>query len=84
MNRFELLVDGVQAGVADYQFRDNTMVFVHTEIDPSQRGQGLAGDLARGALNLVRGETDYRVVASCSFIAKWIDENPEYQGLLTR
>ncbi|MBH0007761.1 N-acetyltransferase [Salinibacterium sp. UTAS2018] len=84
MNRYELLVDGVQVGLADYQLRDDQIVFVHTEIDPKHRGQGLGADLARGALNLVRAESDCRVVAKCEFIDKFITDNPEYRDLLSR
>lgn len=58
MNRFELLVDGESVGLTDYQIRDNTIVFTHTEIDPARREHGLGGEL-------VRAETDYRVVANC-------------------
>ena len=82
--RFELLVDGQEAGQVDYQVRDNTIVLTHTEVDPAQRGSGLGGELIRGALNLIRAETDYRVVASCTFAAAWIDRNPAYQDLLAR
>lgn len=84
MNRFELLVDGVQAGISDYRLSDGTITFVHTEIDPAFRGQGLGDEIARGALNLVRAESNIRVVARCPFIAKWIAEHPDYQDLLTR
>ena len=84
MNRFELLVDGQSAGELDYQIRDNTMVITHTEIDPSHQGAGLGGELVRGALNLIRAETDYRVVPTCPFAGPWIDRHPEYQDLLTR
>jgi hypothetical protein len=84
MNRFELLVDGEQHGLLDYQLRDEAIVFTHTEIDPAHRGNGLGSELARGALNLVRAETDRRVVASCPFIAAWIEKNPAYAELITR
>ncbi|QYH34699.1 GNAT family N-acetyltransferase [Salinibacterium sp. M195] len=84
MHRYELLVDGVQAGLADYQLRDGTIVFVHTEIDPKFRGQGLGSELARGTLNLVRAESETRVVAQCEFIDQFITDNPEYRSLLNR
>jgi predicted GNAT family acetyltransferase len=84
MKRFELLVDGEQLGLADYQLRDGTIVFTHTEIDPAHREHGLGAELVRGALNLVRAETDYRVVARCPFMAGWIDDNPDYADLLSR
>jgi uncharacterized protein len=84
MNRFELLVDGEQVGVADYVLRDDSIVFTHTEIDPNRREKGRGGELAKGALDLVRAETDLRVVASCPFIKAYIDEHAEYRDLLSR
>lgn len=84
MNRYELLVDGDPVGFADYQVRDKTIVFTHTEIDPAKRLKGMGSELARGALNLVRAETEYRVVASCPFISAWIGSHPDYQDLLSR
>ncbi|MBX3100657.1 MAG: N-acetyltransferase [Salinibacterium sp.] len=84
MNRFELLVDGQSVGELDYQIRDNTIVITHTEIDPAQQGGGLGGELVRGALNLIRAETDYRVIPVCPFTGPWIDRHPEFQDLLTR
>ena len=84
LNRFELLVDGQEAGQVDYQVRGDTIVLIHTEIDPAQRGTGLGGELIRGALNLIRAETEYRVVPSCRFAAAWIADNPAYQDLLSR
>ena len=84
LNRFELLVDGQEVGQVDYQVRDNTIVLIHTEIDPAHRSGGFGGELIRGALNLIRAETDYRVVPRCTFAAAWIKENPGYEDLLTR
>jgi uncharacterized protein len=84
MNRYELLVDGISAGFSDYQVRDDTIVIIHTEIDPASRGKGLGSELVRGTLNLIRAETDYRVLANCTFTAAWIKAHPDYQDLLTR
>lgn len=84
MHRYELMVDGKQAGVADYLLRDGVITFVHTEIDPNFRGQGLGDELARGAFNLVRADSEARVVTVCPFMKKWLDEHPEYQDLRTR
>lgn len=83
-NRFELLVDGQHAGLTDYVVRDDTLIFTHTEVDPAYQNQGLAGELARGALNLVRAESELRVVARCPYIKSWIERHPEYQDLLER
>jgi predicted GNAT family acetyltransferase len=84
LNRYELLVDGQHAGVAEYRIRDNVLTFVHTEIDPALEGEGLGSELAKGALNLVRADTDYRVAATCPFISAYLERHPEYQDLLER
>ena len=84
LNRYELLVDGEHAGATDYLIRGNTLIFIHTEIDPAREGEGLGGELARGALNLLRADTDYRVRATCPFMKAYLEKHPEYDDLLTR
>ena len=84
MNRFEFLVNGQSVGELDYSIRDDTIVLIHTEIDPSHRAGGMGVELVKGALNLIRAETDYRVIASCTFASGWVSEHPGYEDLLTR
>ena len=84
LDRFELVLDGELAGFSAYTLTDNTLTFTHTEILGDQREHGLGGRLVREALDQVRNHTDYRVVAQCPFVSKWISENPEYQDLLSR
>ena len=79
--RYELFVDGVLAGVADYTERGDVLEFPHTEIDPQRRGQGLGAVLVQGALDDVR-PTGRKVVPSCWYVAQWIDENPSYREML--
>jgi len=83
-NRFQLMLDGEPVGETDYVIRDNTMTFTHTEIDPNRQEKGLGGELVRGALNLVRAETDLRVASTCPFTTAWIERHPDYADLLTR
>lgn len=80
-SRYELLVDGQLAGIADYRVVADTVVFPHTEIDHSRRGQGLGAQLVQGALDDVR-PSGRRVVPSCWYVAQFIDEHPEYRDLL--
>jgi predicted GNAT family acetyltransferase len=79
--RFEILVDGSLAGFAAYDLRQDTVVFTHTEIDPSFRDMGVGGALVRGALDQVRQRGD-RVVARCPFVAAYIAKHPQYEELL--
>ena len=80
-SRYELRVGDELVGVADYVLRDGVVVFPHTEILPVHRGQGLAAQLIRYALDDVR-RSGRPVVASCWFVADFIDEHPEYRDLV--
>lgn len=79
--RYELLVDGQVAGIADFHLDGGTVVLPHTVIDPSRRGQGLGAVLVQGALDDIRaaGRT---VVPSCSYVREYIEEHPDQQDLL--
>ena len=84
LERFELVIDGELAGFSAYTLTDDSIIFTHTEILQQEREHGLGGRLVREALDQVRNHTDYRVVAQCPFVARWMSEHPEYQDLLTR
>jgi len=82
--RYELRSGEAVLGIANYREDGaNTLVFTHTEVDPQNEGQGYGSQLARGALEDVKGSSK-KVVASCEFIARYIDEHPEYRGLLKK
>jgi predicted GNAT family acetyltransferase len=80
-SRYELVVDGQLAGVADFHVIGDRVVLPHTEVDPARRGQGLGAILVRGALDDVRS-TGQVVVPQCWYVAQFIDENPDYRDLL--
>jgi uncharacterized protein len=73
-------VDG-HLSVADYQKRDDTMVFTHTFVPPELRGRGIAEKLVRAALEHAR-EEKLRVVPACSYVAVFIERHKEFQPLL--
>lgn len=82
--RYTIWQDGQTVGLADYRVTPHEVRFIHTEVDPTRRGQGLAGRLVEFALDDVHVRTDLRVVADCPFVATWIGEHAEYEDLLTR
>jgi uncharacterized protein len=84
LERFELVIDGELAGFSAYTMTGDTITFTHTEILAHERERGLGGRLVRDALDQVREHTDYRVVAQCPFVSKWMSEHPDYQDLLSR
>jgi hypothetical protein len=78
--RYELVIDGEVVGIAEYRVEGDTVVFPHTEIAASRRGQGLGARLVRYALDDVRG-THRRVKAQCWYVAEFLSAHPEYADL---
>jgi predicted GNAT family acetyltransferase len=79
--RYEITVDGVVAGFAQYVRKGGRLVFTHTEIDDAFEGKGLGSILARGALDDARAH-GHPVVPLCPFIASFIERHPEYADLV--
>jgi len=79
--RYELEVGGALAAFADYRPGTDHADFVHTEVLPQFEGKGLGSKLARYALDDTRRQS-LKVVATCPFIAKFIQGHPQYQDLL--
>ena len=83
-NRYEAHVDGEPAGFADYELREDVIVFPHTEVDPAFEGRGVASALVRHALDDVRARGERRVVPTCPFFRRWIEKHPDYEDLVAR
>ncbi|WP_307858067.1 GNAT family N-acetyltransferase [Cellulomonas fulva] len=80
-SRFEARDGERVLGFAEYHRDGRTVVFTHTEVGPEHEGQGVGGELVRGALDAVRDRGD-DVVALCPFVSAWIARHPEYRDLL--
>lgn len=79
--RFEITVDGAPAGFTEYLLADGLITFVHTEVDPERRGQGLAGTLISAALDHARGR-GLGVVPFCPYVRKFLAGHPDYLPLV--
>ncbi|WP_299531415.1 GNAT family N-acetyltransferase [uncultured Streptomyces sp.] len=79
-HRYEILVDGVRAGLTAYRDRDAQRVFFHTEVDDAFAGQGLAGVLVQQALEDVRA-SGKRIVPVCPYVAKFLKKHEEFADL---
>ncbi len=78
-NRFELEIDGSVAFV-DYLDDGQTLALTHTEVPEALRGRGLAALLVQHALDYAR-QNRRKVDPQCSYVAKFIDQHPEYADL---
>lgn len=79
-SQFETTIDGHTALVA-YTIEPGRITFLHTEVPEALAGRGIAGQLAKHALEHARAQS-LEVVPQCSYIAAYIRKNPEYQDLV--
>ena len=78
--RYELHADGGVA-VAYYEPRGQNIAFTHTAVPERLQGRGLASILIEAALADIR-ERGLKVIAECSFVARYIERHPEERDLL--
>lgn len=76
-SRYEMTIDGVEAGFIDYQLSDSVIVMSYIEIDPAFGGQGFGRRLVQWALDDARSR-ELSVVPACPFIADYVRTHPEY------
>jgi predicted GNAT family acetyltransferase len=82
-NRFEYEEDGQVAYLEFEVDGQGWMTLWHTEVPPPLQGRGIAGMLARTALEYAR-ENKLRVDVICPAAANFIKKNPEFQDLVGR
>jgi uncharacterized protein len=79
LSRFELTEQGLTA-FADYRLHGDRVVIPHVEAPPALRGQGTAGRLMAGLLQIVRARGQ-KVVPVCPYAVAWLKRHPDYQDL---
>ncbi|WP_046244986.1 GNAT family N-acetyltransferase [Hymenobacter terrenus] len=73
---------GYEAELAYARPADGVIDFTHTFVDEGLRGQGVADELARAALDFARKE-QLKVKTSCTFMAGFVKRHhAEYADLL--
>jgi len=72
---------GSQVALIEYSRSSDTIVFKHTEVPPELEGKGIAGKLARTALEYARDQK-LSVVPRCQYVASYIRKHPEFQPLV--
>ena len=80
LSRFELDVEGGVA-FANYRLTPQAVVITHTETPRALRGRGIASDLVKGALALIRSD-GRKVIGACGFVVDYLRKHPEYQDMV--
>lgn len=75
LNRYELEIDGAVA-FADYRRTATADIITHTETPHALRGRGIASELVKGTLDLIRAD-GRKVIAGCSFVVDYLERHPE-------
>ena len=78
-SRFELDV-GSDIAFANYRLTPSAVIITHTETPRALRGRGIASELVKGALELIRAD-GRKVIAGCGFVLDYLDKHPEYADL---
>jgi predicted GNAT family acetyltransferase len=79
-SRFELDV-GTEVAFANYRLTPSAVIITHTETPRALRGRGIASELVKGALELIRND-GRKVIAGCGFVVDYLDKHPEYADLV--
>jgi hypothetical protein len=79
-SRFELDAQG-EIAFANYRRNNGRVIITHTETPKALRGRGIASNLVKGALHLIRAD-GAKVVAGCGFVADYLEAHPEYADLV--
>ena len=81
---FALGEDGkVLAEVTFPTVKEGLVDIDHTFVDPSLRGQGVAGKLLRAAAQEMRSQGQ-KAKLTCSYAVTWFENHPEEQDLVCK
>ena len=77
---FEAMVDGHRC-VVDYLLRDGVMTVTHTGVPDEVGGRGIAAELTKYVLDVVK-QSGWKLIPACSYTAAYVRRHPEYSHLL--
>jgi uncharacterized protein len=81
-NKFYVSLENGREAKINYSRPSEKLIeLIHTEVPEENRGQGLAEELAKFALNYAR-ENNLGVIPSCRFVNTYIKRHQEYQDLV--
>lgn len=80
-DRYEITADGERVGFVSYCLAPEVITFLHAEIDPARKRNGLGSRLVAGALDDARAR-GLKVRPVCPFVAAYIERHSDYRDLL--
>jgi predicted GNAT family acetyltransferase len=81
-SRYELWLGATRAGLIQYlPEEEDTVLLVHTEVDPAFAGQGLGERLVAGVLEDLRAR-GRKLVPLCVFVRAYLGRHPDQADLV--
>jgi predicted GNAT family acetyltransferase len=81
-HRFEIALGG-EVAFAEYRLAPGTIVLPHTVVPAAFEGKGVAGRLARYAMQYAR-DRRLMVIPTCPYMAAYMTKHPETHDLVDR
>jgi len=78
-SRFEVDL-GKEKAVLIYMIKAGLFVMLHTEVPPQFEGRGIAGQMAKLAMEFARAK-GYKLRSYCSYTTRYMERHPEYKAL---
>ena len=79
-HRYEVEVAGKLA-LLEYRDAGGDRYYTHTEVPQALEGRGIAGQMAKAALDQAQAE-HLSIVPLCPFVRSYIERHPEYKPLV--
>ncbi|MGA3157993.1 MAG: GNAT family N-acetyltransferase [Steroidobacteraceae bacterium] len=78
-HRYEMRLGDAVAFI-DYRREGTIVALTHAEVPAALNGRGIGSALVRGTLELIKAAGE-QVRPLCSFVAAYMAQHPEYEGL---
>ena len=79
-SRYEIVIGG-EVAVLGYAREGDLITFTHTKVPAALEGHGIAGKLAKTALDEARAQ-GLAVIPQCPYVAAYIRRHPDYADLV--
>jgi len=81
--RFEIAFPNGEYAFVQYRWLKGSMVLMRTLVPADMRGKGIGAKLVKYVLDYARS-TNLKIVVYCAFVAKYIENHPEYNELVIK
>ncbi len=78
---YDALIDDEVVGRIVYETQGDRLILTHTVVESHHQGQGIAGQLVKGALDDIRADGK-QITVFCDVVSAYLAKHPEEQDLV--